>query len=594
MINSSRVAEPTLVDCLVCAGRHPEEGLRILDRSGGATWLAWPEVVARAREVAGRLAGAGIQRGDRVALVYPTSVEFLDAFFGTVLAGAVPVPIYPPFNLGRLDEYRQRTASMLSAAGIQLVLADRRVRLVLGEVVAAAGPSLGCRSMTDLHDPAPFSLPEVEPGDIALVQFSSGTTRDPRPVALSHRSLVAQASLLNSHWPNSNGVHHSGVSWLPLYHDMGLIGSLLVALERPGTLTLIPPEMFVARPAVWLQAISAFRATISPGPNFAYSFAASRVRDAELEGVDLSCWKVALVGAEVVVPSVLREFSRRFQPWGFRPEALTPGYGLAEATLAVTLSEPSKMFVSRFFDERALAERGKAVEVGPDAEGAREITSCGRPLDGFEVGVAGENGERLAEGSVGAIECRGPSIMEGYLGLPEATAACLDDGWLKTGDLGFLLDGELFVTGRSKDVIIIRGRNYSPEEIERALDAVEGVRTGCSIAVGWMRDGASGEELLVFAEARRGTRPATFALVAKACEGAVVAAAGIRPESVIVLPAGTLPRTSSGKLRRQEALRRHLAGELVPPGPSGPLALARIMVRSAFADMRLRWRRQRS
>lgn len=588
------MAEPTLVHCLVRAERHPGEGLRILDRSGGATWLAWPDVVARARDAAGRLVRAGVARGDRVALVHPTSVEFLDAFFGTVLAGAVPVPIYPPVNLGRLDEYRERTASMLRAAGVRLVLADRRVRRVLGEVVAAASPPLGCRSMTDLPAAARLASPEAEAGDIALVQFSSGTTRDPRPVALSHGSLVTQASLLNSRWPDSSDLHHSGVSWLPLYHDMGLTGSLLVALERPGTLTLIPPELFVVRPAIWLQTISAFKATVSPGPNFAYSFAADRIRDAELEGIDLSCWKVALVGAEVVVPSVLREFSRRFEPWGFRREALTPGYGLAEATLAVTLSDPSKRFVSRFFDERALAERGEATEVGPEAEGGREITSCGRPLDGFEVRVTAEDGEKLPEGRVGAIECRGPSIMEGYLGQPEATAACLGDGWLNTGDLGFLLEGDLFLTGRSKDVIIIRGRNYSPEEIERALDVVEGVRTGCSVAVGWMGDGASGEALLVFVEARRGVPPVRFPAIATACGEAVVSATGIRPESIFVLSAGTLPRTSSGKLRRQEALRRHLAGELRPPGPSGPLGLARILARSALADVRIRWRRHRS
>ena len=204
-----------------------------------------------------------------MALVYPTSIEFIDAFFGTILAGAVPVPLYPPVRLHRLEEYEARTARMLEAVTARLVLADSRVRRILGPAVAAAEPPLGCRILDDLSG-GPGEPVRRGADELAMVQFSSGTTVDPKPVALSHRAVVAQTVGLNAHWPVNDGIDHSGVSWLPLYHDMGLIGCVFTALERPGTLTLIPPELFLARPAVWLRALSTYGATISVAPNFGY------------------------------------------------------------------------------------------------------------------------------------------------------------------------------------------------------------------------------------------------------------------------------------------------------------------------------------
>ncbi len=532
-------------------------------------------------------------------LVFPTSVEFIDAFFGVLLAGAVPAPLYPPVHLGRLAEYRERTVVMVRAVDARLVLADRRVQSVLGEVINRARPPLGCISVSELPMSAPADPAFISASDLALVQFSSGTTREPRPVALSHRALVAQVSLLNRYWPDSERVRHSGVSWLPLYHDMGLIGSLLVALDRPGTLTLIPPELFVKRPAIWLQAISKYRATISPAPSFAYGFAASRIQDQEMDGVDLSSWRVALVGAEVVVPDVMRRFARRFESWGFRPEALTPGYGLAEASLAVTLSDPTRLFVSRHFDSASLSERATAVEVDGGAVReagacqARELASSGSPLPGFEVRVVDEDGRELPEGGLGLIECRGPSLMEGYLGQPEATASCLRHGWLSTGDLGFFWKGELFLAGRAKDVLIIRGRNYAPEEVEQALDAVAGARPGCAVAVGWLPEGEGSECLLVIVEARREVAAGAFADLSKACSERVLTVTGLRAERVVVVAPGTLPRTSSGKLRRQEALRRYIAGELRPPRAVTPVNIASAVVRSSLARLRSRWWRLR-
>jgi acyl-CoA synthetase (AMP-forming)/AMP-acid ligase II len=521
-----------------------------------------------------------------VALIYPTCAGFFDAFFGSLLAGAVPVPLYPPVRLGRLDEYHQRTAAMLRAADAVLALADKSVRRLLGPSIESVRPRFGCQTIDGL--PRAGRIFEVAGEDaLALVQFSSGTTVDPKPVALSHRAVVAQTELLNGFWPDRDGVVHSGASWLPLYHDMGLIGCVFPALERGARLTLIPPELFVARPAIWLQTISRYRATVSPAPNFAYGLCVEKIRDGELEGVDLTSWRVALNGAEPVAAEVLRRFQRRFAAWGFRPEALTPVYGLSEASLAVTFSAIDRPFTSARFDRRQLAEGSVAVE---DPDGA-EIVSVGRPLPGFKVRVVDRGSRELPESSVGRVFVRGPSLMEGYLGQKRATAGAVRDGWLDTGDLGFISGGELFLTGRSKDVLILRGRNHSPIEVEHAVDEVDGVRTGCAAAASFMPEGADRELLVVLVEARKGVSEGRYRRIASEVSRAVLSATGLDPDHLEVLAPGSLPRTSSGKIRRHEALRRWQAGNLAPPALVTPFRLVGAALRSSLAMARAERRR---
>jgi len=554
----------------------------LLDRTERASWYPWSEVWRRVVATCGRLQRAGVDPGDRVALVFPTSVEFIDAFFGTLLAGAVPVPLYPPVRLHRLNEYTSRTARMLRAVSARVVLADTRVRPILGPAVAEAEPPLGCRTLRELKS-GPGDPVTRASDDLALVQFSSGSTVDPKPVALSHRAVVAQAAVLNSYWPEEGGGVDSGVSWLPLYHDMGLIGCIITALELPGTMTLIPPELFLARPAVWLRAISFYGATISVAPNFAFGLCVDKITDDQLDSVDLSTWRIALCGAEPVVPRVLRRFVERFEPWGLRPEAVTPVYGLSEATLGVTFSDIHTPFVSFHFDRDLLSADGRAV---PATDGF-ELVSVGRPLDGIELRVMDDEGAELPPGRVGDVRARGPSIMDGYLGRPRATSEVLHDGWLDTGDLGFLHEGELFLTGRKKDVLILRGRNHSPTEVEAAVDEVEGVRLGCSVAVTWLADGADGEVLLLLVETNRGAERSDDAGLIDACRKAVRVAAGLEVDVVEVLEPGTLPRTSSGKLRRGASLELYLAGELVPPEKMTPWRLAGAAVKGSIEVARL-------
>jgi fatty-acyl-CoA synthase len=593
----------TLQRLLERARDFPETGLRLVDRTEHETFLPWARVADESALVAGGLVEAGVRPGERVALVYPTSPAFFYAFFGTLLAGAVPVPLYPPVRLGRLAEYHARTAAMLAAAKARLLLADRRVRALLGETLARARLPLGGRTLEDLSRHSPLAI-GGSPDDLALVQFSSGTTVEPKPVALSQAAVLAQVAALNALWPEEKAgspTSLSGVSWLPLYHDMGLIGCVLPALERPAVLTLVPPEAFVARPALWLRALGRHRATISPAPNFAYALATERIRDEEMEGIDLSAWRIALCGAETVVAEVLRAFAARFARWGFRSEALTPVYGLSEAALAVTFSELERPFVSVHVDRAALAEHGEAVVAAEEtaAQGGSgglagvetptlEIVSVGRPLAGFRLELRDERGAPVAEDRVGRLFVAGPSLMNGYLDQPVASRAALRDGWLDTGDLGFLHGGELFLTGRAKEILLVRGRNYSPADLELAVAELPDVRRGCVAAASHLPAGRETEAVVLFIEHRRGVPPERRERLRARAREAVLARVGLAVDGVELLAPGTLPRTSSGKIRRGEAMRQHLAGTLAPPAPMGPLRVFGALVRSRLAMWRAR------
>lgn len=568
----------TIVEALHRAAEldPPGAGMRFLDRREKPTLLSWPQVRARALAVAGGLRAAGVQTGERVCLVLPTEPAFADVFFGILLAGAVPVPLYPPVRLGRLDEYFARSAAMVDACQAVAVVASPRVLRVLGRLLEHVVPRCGLLDVTTLERTHRVEAAAPAPDDLALVQFSSGTTVAPKPVGLTHAQVMSNAravlKALDKAHPPGPELRHCGVSWLPLYHDMGLIGCILPALDRPSDITLIPPEAFLARPAIWLRALSTYGGTISPAPDFAYALCVERIRDEELDGVDLSRWCAALDGAEPIAPANLRAFQERFARWGLRDSALTPVYGLSEAALAVTFSPMDQPFRTFRVDAEQLSE-GTAVTV---KSGGVELASVGRPLAGFGVAVRDAGGRDLPEGTVGHIHVSGPSVMQGYLDRDEQP---IEAGWLQTGDLGFVLDGELVITGRAKDVIVLRGRNHAPQEIERAVDPVEGIRTGCAVAVGMV--GESGEQLVVFVEARSPRED-----LADDCLRAIQTATGLKADLVMVLEPGTLPRTSSGKLRRGESLRRWQAGTLVPPASVTVLKLAGAMARSTLA----RWR----
>ena len=516
------MSEPaTLLSCLERAASRGE-GVRFLDRSE-ENEVSYREILERSVSVAGALASLGIEPGARVAVAVPTGPEFYHAFFGVLAAGAAPLslPLAPRFGSRRA--FDEEMSASVKAAGARLVLTDVSGRARLADIAVAVLGEL---------PRAPSRFVDGDPESLAIVQLSSGTTSSPKPISLTHGQILSniraiRARILERYPSDSHA--HGGVSWLPLYHDMGLVGAVLTAIAQPAPLTLMKPEEFVARPARWLQAISRYRATVSAAPNFAYELAAERIRDDELEGVDLSSWVVALDGAEPVTASTLSRFYERFRAWGLRREALTPVYGLAEASLAVTFSDPGAPSTSRSFDAAALAETDTAIEVS----GGMELVSSGRPLPGIDVQIASDNGDRLPEGRLGRVRIRGSSVTR------EGADA---DGFLDTGDRGFLWEGDLFLCGRSRDLLILRGRKYAPEILEAALAGVSGLRPGAVAAVS-RPDGLS---LLV----ERGSG----AIDETELRSRVIERCGVDP-AVVLLEPGALPRTSSGKIRRQEAAR---------------------------------------
>ncbi|AKK26733.1 AMP-binding protein [Mycobacterium sp. EPa45] len=523
----------TLTEMLDAAA-HSGQSLFFVDRNEFDTEVPMADIRRQARAVAAGLSSAGVRPGDRVALVLPTGPEFVASFFGVLYAGAIPVPLYPPVRLGKLDEYRHRTAAMLQAVQAVLVITEERIRPLL----EATG--VRCRTATELNGTWHRDI-EVSADDLALIQFSSGTTHDPKPVALTHRNLLYNLGAIADYFAAAGMPDQVGVTWLPLYHDMGLIGNLLTAFYLPRPLVLLPPDLFLAVPAAWLRAVSRHRGTVTAAPNFAFGLCLKRIRDDELADVDLSSWQLCLNGAELTNADVQRRFSERFEPWGFDAQAFTPVYGLAEASLAVTFKPPGTVFRTFDLDDR-------------------ELVSTGRPLAGVEVEIRDDDSRRLPDGEVGHIFVRGASVMSGYFGRDDLTEHVLIGGWLDCGDLGFVHDGELFVCGRTKETVIIRGANHAPQDFEAALDGLTGVRTGCAVAVGYLPADAEDEALAMLVET---TADAPDGLASDVA-ARVLQHTGIAVGHVELLAPGTLPRTSSGKMRRLEARSQWLAGTLSP------------------------------
>jgi acyl-CoA synthetase (AMP-forming)/AMP-acid ligase II len=572
-VRSTPAIEPkykTLDEVLAAAAQTPTS-LTFVNANEEDQRVPMTRVREKALSIAADLAARGVRKGDRVALVLPTCPAFVECFFGVMLAGGIPVPLYPPVRLGKFDEYHRKTAAMLQAVDAVLVVTDQRIRRFLGVAVEKAAPRLGCVVASDLGVEEVVEV-GLNPDDIAFIQFSSGTTHDPKPVALTHENLLYNLATIGNYLADAGMPAPVGVSWLPLYHDMGLIGNLLSAFYVPGPLVLLPPELFVTRPGAWLRAISRHRATISAGPNFAFGLCVNRIRDDELDGVDLSSWRLCLNGAEAVSAAMQRRFSERFEPWGFDASALTPCYGMAEASLAVAFKPAGTMFKTLAVENDTLASRG-VVEPG-----SKELVSVGVPLAGVEVEIRDDQAQHVPPDRTGRIFVRSPSVMAGYFGRKDLTDETLQDGWLDTGDLGFVHDGELFVCGRHKDTVIIRGANHAPQDFEAALEGLPGVRTGCAVAVGFVPEGEEEEALAMLVE----TTPDASPALASDVSSRVLERTSILPAHVELLAPGTLPRTSSGKMRRREARAQWQAGKLTVPKKVSPI---RLMLYAAKGDL---------
>ncbi len=522
------------------------------------TRRSYAELQQASFRVARSLKEAGVRRGDVVALVLGDAEPFLTTLFGASMAGVIPASVYPPVTAGGLERYFDLTAGILRASGAKAVVTT--AALVAGfEALRPTCPDLALvLSRESLDAPAlpPDALPSLD--DIVFVQFTSGSTSAPKGVALSHRNLSANVDAINGPAGLGTSAEDSAVSWLPLYHDMGLVGMAFGPLysERPGV--LLTPQAFVKRPAEWLKAISRYRGTISFAPNFAYDLTVRRVKDRDLEGLDLSCWRVAGCGAEPIHAPTLMAFAERFAPVGFRATSFLPSYGLAEHVLAATFPPRGRLPRVEHIASDDLTKRRLAVLAVEDGASV-PVVGCGRALPGHAIRIVAEDGRELPDREVGEIALAGPSVMLGYYKEPALTAETLRNGWLYTGDLGYLSDGELFVCGRVKDIIIVNGRKFHPQDLEWAVAELAGVRRGRVVAFGTTQQGAS-DRVVIVAEPS-GTVSAE--VLADAIRRRVGDAFGLYVDDVVSVPSGTIGRTTSGKVQRAATKSRYERGVLV-------------------------------
>ena len=541
-----------------------------------------------AQGIAAGLTGHGLQPGQNVAIMLPTSRDYLFSFFGVLLAGGVPVPIYPPARPSQIEDHLRRHAGILDNARAVLLItvpeAKRVARLLRAQVV-------GLRSIVtpqELSTGGQFSRHVARAGDVAFLQYTSGSTGQPKGVILTHADLLANIRAMGEVvQADSTDVF---VSWLPLYHDMGLIGAWLGSLYFACPLVLMSPLAFLTRPSRWLWAIHKHHGTLSAAPNFAYELCLSKVEDSDIDGLDLGSWRRAFNGAEPVSPHTVRNFSERFKRYGFRPAAMAPVYGLAEAAVGLAFPPYGRGPLIDRIQREPLVSSGRAIQADAADTHALEFVACGQPLPGYQIRIVDPSGRELPEREEGRLQFRGPSVTSGYYRNPDATRKLFDGDWLDSGDLGYIAGGDIYLTSRSRDIIIRAGRNIYPYELEESVGNIPGVRKGC-VAVFGSTDPASGtERVIVLAESRE-TAADELAAMREEIGTLTVDLLGMSPDEVILAPPHTLLKTSSGKIRRAAVRELHEQDRL----GQGPQPVWSQVVRIALATVRPRlrglWRR---
>jgi fatty-acyl-CoA synthase len=523
--------------------------------------LPYHDLRERARELGSRLAG-GLGRGERVALLADTSADFAVAFFACQYAGLIPVPLPLCVNIGGHEPYVHRLRAMLAAADARLVLGPADLAATLAEAArGTAVAEVGTAADVGAWRRGAGRLRPLGPDEPCYVQYSSGSTSLPRGVLVTQRALAANAGAIATHGlALSSGDRCT--SWLPLYHDMGLVGCCLTPVLAQISVDYISSTAFARRPLLWLQLLSRHGGTVSFGPTSGYELCVRRSEGGLPEGLDLTRWRVAGVGGEMIRPNALERFAARFAPAGFDPGSFVPSYGLAEATLAVTFSRLGRgVTVDAVARGETLEAERRAVAVGPnDPRPARGFVVCGGPMPGYAVQIRDAAGLPLPERRLGRVCVRGPSLMSGYYRNEVADAGVLlGDGWLDTGDIGYLVTGQLVVTGRSKDLIIVGGRNIWPQDVEWAIERLGGVRAG-DVAAFAVSDDSAGERMVVVVECRASDGAAREMLRARVA-GAVRRTAGVEGE-IVLAPPRSLTFTTSGKLSRAAVRTDYLSGTI--------------------------------
>lgn len=567
--SSQKIADVSKADSLVevlfeHAQKTPDRPyIYLQNEKGGEEILTYSQLLVNSLKVANALQARGLKPGETVAIMQPTQLGFFYTFFGILLASGIPVPIYPPLRPHQLESYAKQEAKILNNAEIRFLVTFEQAEL-LGRLLQGFIPSLQAVVTVDdlLKNGNSLLLPiTAKKEDVALIQYTSGSTSTPKGVVLTYNNLLSNIRAFGKAIEVSP--NDIAVSWLPLYHDFGLIGLVLGTLYFGLPLILLSPISFLSRPEKWLWALHFHRGTISAAPNFAYELCVRKIDPENIEGLDLSAWRMAANGAENIYPKTYERFVQKFKAYGFKAEAFYPVYGLAESTVGLTVSPLHRLPRVDVIDRNAFENKKMAVPLDSkkSPEEKLEVMSCGKALPDHYIRVVDEKFHVLPERQVGQLQFQGPSSMQGYYNNPAATELARNGNWWNTGDFAYLADGEVFITGRQKDLIIKAGRNIYPTVIEEIVSDLPLVRRGCVIAFSTTDKETGTENIILVAETseKNGKKKEVLRTI---ITEALINALDLAPDQIIFVSPRTVPKTSSGKLQRSACKAMYLDGKL--------------------------------
>ena len=568
--------------------QHPERlHIRVLGDEGEVDSLTYEQLWKGAERLAAGLQQKGVQPGETVAIMLPTGRDYFFSFYGILLCGAVPVPIYPPVRRTQLEDHLRRHSGILNNCGATVLISVPEAKMIATLLKSQVETLREMVTVSDLaSSTAHYRPPTIATHDIAFLQYTSGSTGSPKGVVLTHANLLANVRVMGEAIKaDSNDVF---VSWLPLYHDMGLIGAWLGSLYFSVKLVIMSPLSFLTRPQRWLWAIHQYRGTLSASPNFGYELCLKRIREVDLQGLDLSSWRLAFNGAEPVSPDTITRFTTRFKSVGVRPEIMMPVYGLAESAVGLAFPPLNRKPLIDCVQRETFSLSGEAIPAEDTNKNALCFVASGQPLPGHQVRIVDSSGRELPERQQGALQFRGPSATTGYYRNPEATKRLFFQDWLDSGDLAYIAEGDIYITGRSKDVIIRAGRNVYPHELEEAIGNVPGVRKGCVVAFGTTDRRSGTERLIILVETRE-----KEAAQKETLRNKIIPIAsdliGLPPDQVILVPPHTILKTSSGKIRRSACRELYEYDQLDQATKSVWLQFSHVLMQSVLPE----WRRLR-
>ncbi|GMR18062.1 MAG: AMP-binding protein [Gammaproteobacteria bacterium] len=568
--------------------RHPERlHIRVLGDEDEQVTLSYGQLWQGAKKVAAGLQQQGIQPEEAVAIMLPTCSDYFLSFFGILLTGAIPVPIYPPVRRSQLEDHLRRHTGILNNCLATMLITVPEAKVVARLLKSQVESLRHIVTAADLtSQKSTYSRPVIGTYDIALLQYTSGSTGNPKGVVLTHANLLANIRVMGEAVKaDSSDVF---VSWLPLYHDMGLIGAWLGSLYFAIALVVMSPLSFLVRPQRWFWAINQYQGTLSASPNFGYELCLKRISDHDMKGLDLSSWRLAFNGAEPVSPDTIKRFTERFQSAGFRPEAMMPVYGLAESSVGLAFPPLYQKPLIDCVQRESFTRSREAIPAEHSDKNALCFVGCGPPLPAHEVRILDAKGRELPDRHEGSLQFRGPSVTTSYYRNLDATRDLFDQDWLNSGDLAYIAEGNIFITDRSKDVIIRAGRNIYPHEVEEIVGNIPGIRKGCVVAFGATEPGSGTERLVILAETRE-TDTEKKAQLQNKITVTANDLMGFPPDDVVLASPHTVLKTSSGKVRRSACRDLYEQGQLGQAYKALWLQLTRTVLRSLLPE----WRRMR-